>query len=164
MNFYKTERQRLPGMNFCRVETLPQKFITSVPVLFPPFPFFLLLSSQKCKEAFFFLFETNSIQIHSPHYHLKTRILLPGQTLHPLSKFSAHLKLTWMQLDLITFWTYPFSYCISIVCIYHKAEIGTWDKKTFIFMFKSCHSGQCPRPNICSVTFELKYIITPTQK
>ena len=133
-------------MHFFSAKSLSHKFVTPAPVLFSPLPSSLLLSSQRCKEAFFFLSKTNSVLIHSPHNHLKTSILLPGQILHPLSKFSVQVDedaaLSYCILN-----TPLFSYCISTVCIYHKTETGNYLKKACIFMFISCYSRQCPTPN-----------------
>jgi len=54
MHFCKTETQRLPSMHFFRAESLPHKFITSVPVLFSPLPFFYLVRDVR-RLSFSFL-------------------------------------------------------------------------------------------------------------
>lgn len=93
------------GYNLC-ISSVLKAFLINLSQLHlscSHFYLFFLLRSHRCEEAFLFLSKTNSIWVHSQNNHLKTNIMLPTQMLHPLKKFSAHLKLIWCSFILLHF-------------------------------------------------------------
>lgn len=137
------------------------KLIPFVPVLFPSFPFFLLLPCQRCKKVSTLLSKTNStinLLIHLLHTHLTTTILLPGQMFHNTIKVFLS-----SQVDLGA----ALSYCICtnlrflivlqlFTCMRGQKLKAIWDKKACIFMFLSPATRTMPNIQYLFHEFHVK--------
>lgn len=117
----------LTGIHFFSAQSLPHKYIPSIPVLSPPLSFFFLLPHQKCKEVFSFLRlapRENSQSI--PHtltwkliscYQVKCSIL--HHRLPPISTgFEYSLLLHFLHASVFLYFNF--------FCMYHRAETGNY--------------------------------------
>lgn len=136
----------LAGIHFFSAQSLPHKYIPSIPVLSPPLSFFFLLPHQKCKEVFSFLRlapRENSQSI--PHtltwkliycYQVKCSIL--HHRLPPISTgFEYSLLLHFLHASVFLYFNF-------FACITGQKLETTWDQKARIFIFISPAFGIVP--------------------